>query len=95
MSDVSVTPTTVFRRQTRPERINIGDDELVRNDIIAKEYGATERTINRGDVKGAPFTYVGGVKYRPLKRYREFITSQIQTRGQPPARRQRSSHHHR
>ncbi len=77
------------RRTARPERIDLGDEELVRNDIIAREFGATERTLNRGDAKGAPFVYVGGVKYRPINRYREYLTAQIVVRGQPPQRRRR------
>ncbi len=50
MSDttVTITPTKVNRRDQRPERIDLGDgEEAVRNDLIAKEQGATERTINR------------------------------------------------
>ena len=54
-------------RLARPDRINIGEDELMRNDLIAKEQGTSERTVNRGDAHGAPFTYVGGSKYRPIK----------------------------
>ena len=73
----------------RPERIDIGDDHLVRNDLIAKEQGTSERTINRSDAYGAPFTYVGGVKYRPIGAYRQFLASRIQRRGQPRQRRGR------
>jgi len=71
-------------RNNRPERIDIGDDVLVRNDLIAHEEGTTERTVNRGDAHGAPFTYVGGVKYRPLRRYQAWRVSRIQQRN--PAR---------
>ena len=56
-------------RSARPERIDIGDDELVRNDLIAQMEGTSERTVNRGDARGAPFALVGNVKYRPIKRY--------------------------
>jgi hypothetical protein len=90
MSDVHTATATVVpsrRREARPERIDIGDDLLVRNDIIAKEQGVSERTINRGDANGAPYTYSGGVKYRPLQQYRQYLTKQIVVRGQPPARR--------
>ena len=33
------------------------------------------------------FTFIGGVKYRPLKEYRQFLASRIQRRGEPPKRR--------
>jgi hypothetical protein len=61
----------------RPERIDIGDDELIRNDLIAKIEGTSERTVNRGDVRGAPFTLIGGVKYRPIKRYQAWRAAGI------------------
>ena len=73
----------------RPDRINIGEDELMRNDLIAKEQGTSERTVNRGDAHGAPFTYVGGVKYRPIREYRQYLISRIQRKGQPQQRRRR------
>jgi hypothetical protein len=82
-------PAQPYRRHTRPERISIGTDELVRNDLIAREQGASERSINRGDAKGAPFTYIGGIKYRPIKAYREFLAAQIQVLGR---NRQRQKH---
>jgi hypothetical protein len=70
------------RRQMRPERIDIGTDELVRNDLIAREQGVSERAVNRGDAKGAPLTYIAGVKYRPIKAYRQFLAAQIQVFSQ-------------
>jgi hypothetical protein len=76
-------------RSSRPERINLDGDEAVRNDLIAKEQGTSERTVNRGDADGAPFIYFGGVKYKPLKAYREYLSARIQRRNQPP-RRQRA-----
>jgi hypothetical protein len=77
-------------RAARPERITIGDDEFVRNDLIAKECGISERTVNRGDKRGAPYVLIGGVKYRPLKRYHQYLVGQIQQRGQTPQRRRRA-----
>jgi hypothetical protein len=74
-------------RAERPERIPLGDDTLVRNDIIAAIYGSSERALNRGDAAGAPLVYVAGVKYRPERGYQEFLTSQIQRRGGRPTRR--------
>lgn len=69
------------RRALRPARIDLGDDIGLRNDLVAQEQGVHERTINRGDAKGAPFIMIGGVKYRPIRAYRQFLTSQIQVRG--------------
>ncbi len=89
MSDVHTTapaPVLSPRRAERPEKIDIGTDVLVRNDILAKEQGASERTLNRADAEGAPFIKIAGVKYRPLRQYQKFLAAQIVVRGQPPVR---------
>lgn len=79
------------RREMRPERIDLGDgDEAVRNDVIAKGEGVSERTLNRGDAEGDPFLMFGGVKYRPLRRHQEFRRTQIQIRNQPQRRSRRA-----
>jgi hypothetical protein len=81
--------TTVMDRRCRaakPERIDISDDVLVRDDVLAKEKGVTTRTLGRGDSEGAPYTYIGNVKYRPEKQYHQFMASRIQVR-KPPKRR--------
>ena len=70
------------RRSDRPERMMIGGEEMVRNDVVAREKGETERTTNRGDALGAPYMYIAGVKYRPIKRYHQFLLGQIQVRNQ-------------
>jgi hypothetical protein len=89
MSDTSTSNPSGRRcRLTKPERIDIGSDELVRNDVLAAEKGMSERTMNRGDAQGAPFTFVAGVKYRPLRAYHEFLASLIQCRNQSAKRRQ-------
>jgi hypothetical protein len=50
MSDLTTTATRSRPgRAERPERLIIGGKEFVRNDIIARDQGVTERTINRGD----------------------------------------------
>jgi hypothetical protein len=72
-------------RQLHPERIVIGGETFVRNDIQAKELGISERSVNRDDRLGAPWIFIGGVKYRPEKRYAAFIMSRIQVR-QPPSK---------
>jgi hypothetical protein len=81
--------TTVMDRRCRaakPERIDIGTDVLVRDDIFAKEKGVTTRTLGRDDAHGAPFTYHGSIKYRPEKQYHQYMASRIQVR-KPPKRR--------
>jgi hypothetical protein len=75
------------RRQERPERIDIGTDVLVRNDIIAAVQGGSVRSLNREDARGAPYILINGVKYRPERGYREYLASKVQRRGQPPKRR--------
>jgi hypothetical protein len=60
---------------------------MVRNDVVAREEGACERTINRLDSLGAPYIYIGGVKYRPIERYHKFMLAQIKVRNQPPTKR--------
>jgi hypothetical protein len=75
-------------RSERPERIPLADgEEAVRNDLVAKEQGTSVRTVNRDDAKGAPYLYFGGVKYRPINAYRQFLAGRIQRRGQVPQRR--------
>jgi hypothetical protein len=77
-------------REKRPERLLIGDDELVRNDLVAKELAINERTLNRGDRKGAPFIKIGGVKYRPIRAYHEFLAAHIERKNQPTLRRRQT-----
>src|SRR5262245_15133779 len=72
-------------KEARPEHITVADEIFERNDLTAKRYGGSERTINRGDKDGAPFRFFNGVKYRPVKRYDAFILDSIQVR-QPPSK---------
>ncbi len=91
MSDVTTTIETVVpshrRREARPERITIGGEDFTRNDKVAEKYKASERAVNRGDAKGAPYIILHGVKYRPDGRYEEYLKAQIVVRGQSPKRR--------
>ena len=81
-------PTKDRRRSARPERLWIGGVEFARNDVVAQQQGGiTERTINRGDKDGAPYIYIGGVKYRPIEQYHQFLLGRMQVRNQPPAKR--------
>lgn len=83
---MSVQDHPLGRRAQRPERLTINGEVWVRNDIAAAGQGITERSLNRGDAQGAPFAYVGGVKYRPERQYHEFLTSRIQVKGRSPQR---------
>jgi hypothetical protein len=94
LSDLALdTPTTRKAkrpfRTDRPERLTIGGVEMVRNDVVAREEGACERTINRLDRLGAPYLMIAGVKYRPIERYHQFLLKQIQVRNQPQKKRRR------
>ncbi len=77
-------------REAHPERIVVGDETFARNDVLAKRYGVSERTLNRGDRDGAPFRFFGGVKYRPEERYDAFVLNGIQTQKPRPPKRSRT-----
>jgi hypothetical protein len=66
--------------------IDIGTDELIRNDVLAAKYGVSERTLNRG---GGPYVLIGGVKYRPHRQSNEHIAASVRRRNQPAATRPR------
>jgi hypothetical protein len=74
-------PMDKRRREMHPERITVGSKIYERNDIAAARLGETERTANKRDRDGAPFQYLGGVKYRPLPDWDEFILSGIRRRN--------------
>jgi hypothetical protein len=79
-------------RRSHPERITIGGETVERNDICAQRLCMSERSLNRGDARGAPFVFLGGIKYRPVERHDAFILSSIQVRKpQPPKRRRAQS----
>src|SRR3989442_12215500 len=65
-------------REAHPEHIVAGDIVYERNDVTAKKYCESERSANRRDKKGAPYVFLGGVKYRPQPQYDNFIASTIQ-----------------
>ncbi len=68
-------PLDKRRRDTRPERITVGDTVFERNDIVAAHLGETVRTLDKRDRTGAPFAYFGGVKYRPMPLFNEHIVN--------------------
>jgi hypothetical protein len=87
-SEISATRKTKRPFRTdRPERLTIGGVEMVRNDVIAREEGCCERTVNRLDSLGAPYLMIAGCKYRPIERYHRFLLEQIQVRNQSPKKR--------
>jgi hypothetical protein len=79
-------PLDPRRREAHPERIAIGDENFERNDVRARNLHMSERSLNRGDRLGAPFIFLGGVKYRPVERHDAFILASIQVR-RPSSRR--------
>jgi hypothetical protein len=80
-------PLDPRRREAHPERITVGGEDFLRNDVQAKELGCSERSIDRGDKLGAPYLLLAGIKYRPVKRYAEFILGRIQVRKPQPHKR--------
>jgi hypothetical protein len=84
-----VQPLDSRRREAHPERITIANETFERNDIRAKKLCMSERSLNRGDRQGAPYVFLGGVKYRPVERHDAFILSSIQTH-KPPKRQRRA-----
>jgi hypothetical protein len=80
------------RRELHPERIEIGGVAFLRNDIQARQLGCSERSVDRGDKDGAPFVFIGGIKYRPEQRYADFIISRIREgKPQSPKRKRRGA----
>jgi len=77
-------------RETHPEHIIVGGKVLERNDITAKRYGESERSVNRRDRLGAPFIFISNIKYRPVEDYDRFVLSTIQ-QHKPQASRRRKA----
>jgi len=75
------------RREAHPERITVGNEVFIRNDIKAKGQRESERSLNRSDKDGAPYRFFGGVKYRPERLHAEFIMRTIEIRKPPPSKR--------
>jgi hypothetical protein len=74
-------------RRAHPERIAIGSETFERNDIRAKKLCMSERSLNRGDAQGAPYVFLGGIKYRPVERHDAFILASIQQHKPPSPKR--------
>jgi hypothetical protein len=80
MDTISDKPLDPRCRGAHPERITIGGETFERNDIRAKNLSMSERSLNRGDTRGAPYVFLAGVKYRPVERHDTFILNSILTR---------------
>jgi hypothetical protein len=78
MDTSTVQPLDKRCREAHPERIVVGDETFERNDIRAKNLSMSERSLNRGDARGAPWIMLGNVKYRPLRQHDAFILAGIQ-----------------
>ena len=74
-------------RRAHPQRITLGGETLERNDICAQRLCMSERSLNRGDRLGAPYVFLGGIKYRPVERHDAFILASIQQRKPPSPKR--------
>jgi hypothetical protein len=83
--DTNEQPLDPRRREAHPERISVGGETFIRNDVLARELGESERSLNRGDKRGSPYRFFGGIKYRPERLHAEFIMRTIQVR-QPPSK---------
>jgi hypothetical protein len=79
------------RREAHPERITVGDEVFIRNDVLARAQGESERSLNRGDARGAPYRFFGGVKYRPERLHAEFVLNSIQSHKPPQSQRRKQS----
>jgi hypothetical protein len=77
-------------RRAHPETIVIAGETFVRNDVRARKLHMSERSLNRGDARGAPYVMLGGVKYRPAERHDAFILSTIQQRKPAESKRRKS-----
>ena len=85
--DTNEPPLDPRCREAHPERITVGGEVFIRNDVLAREQGESERSLNRGDKRGAPYRFFGGIKYRPERLHAEFIMRTIEMR-QPQPRKQ-------
>jgi hypothetical protein len=76
-------------KHNHPERIVVGGKTLERNDVVAQRYGESERSVNRRDLKGAPYIRIGNIKYRPQPDYDDFVLFEGITRRRAVQRRAR------
>jgi hypothetical protein len=90
VSDSSIEQLDPRSRLSRPERIPLGDDVGIRDDIMAAQLGVITKTLSSYDRDGAPYLMVGNVKYRPERAFNEYLRSRIKVKGRPQRARSRS-----
>src|SRR5215813_11986052 len=71
------------QRELKPERIVVGDEVFIRNDVLARSLGESERSLNRADRLGAPYRFFGGVKSRPERLPADFVMRTVPVRKPP------------
>jgi hypothetical protein len=90
MTDPSQNTIDVRCLEAHPERIVVGDETFVRDDVFARSRAQSRKTLSRQDALGMPYRFFGGVKYRPEKRADDFIIGTIKVhKPKPPKRRRR------
>ena len=77
---MDTSPLDKRSKLARPEYIEVGDEVFERQDLTAKRFGRSERSLNREDKNGAPWRIINGVKYRPKRRYDAYILGSIEVR---------------
>jgi hypothetical protein len=62
-----------------PDRIEIGDEEFVRDEVFCDEVlaGCTRKTAKRYEAEGLPFLWIAGIKYRPLNEGKRWLTARV------------------
>jgi hypothetical protein len=87
MSTITIRERINARRLAKPERVPLADDTAVRNDVVARQDGVSERVLNKGDALGDPFLFIGKTKYRPERGHQEYLAGKIQVRNQRKSKR--------
>ena len=85
--DTNEPPLDPRCREAHPERITVGGEVFIRNDVLARDQGESERSLNRGDKRGDPFIFFGGIKYRPQRLHAEWVMRSVQIRQPQPRKR--------
>jgi hypothetical protein len=83
-------PIDVRRIEARPERIVVGDEVFIRDDVYARSRAQSRKTLSRQDALGMPYRFFSNVKYRPEKRADAFIIGTIKVQKPTPPKRRRS-----
>jgi hypothetical protein len=60
-----------------------GDTLVPDAEFLEKAGDVTARTGNNWDKQGCPYTYIGGLKYRPLNEGLNWLAARIKRRNPP------------